>query len=113
VILDVFNLFNNNEVLEEDQDYTFEGDENFHLWADESNLDEFGNPKFNPSLPASPFYRQPRSGSRRARCRSGLSSLSEDAEVAKDAERRGAEAEAQAGAEQAQSGRWGRGRYGE
>ena len=58
VILDVFNLFNKNDVLEEDQDYTFEGDENFHLWADESNLDQFGNPKFNPSLPASPFYRQ-------------------------------------------------------
>ena len=58
VILDVFNLFNSNEILEQDQDYTYEGDENFHLWADDSNLDEFGNPSFNPSLPASPFYKQ-------------------------------------------------------
>jgi hypothetical protein len=59
VILDIFNLFNSNEILEQDQDYTYEGDENFHLWADESNLDEFGNPRFNSSLPASPFYKQP------------------------------------------------------
>jgi outer membrane receptor protein involved in Fe transport len=58
VILDIFNLFNSNEILERDQDYTYEGDENFHLWADESNLDEFGNPRFNSSLPASPFYKQ-------------------------------------------------------
>jgi outer membrane receptor protein involved in Fe transport len=57
VILDVFNLFNNNEQLEVDQDYTYEGDPNFHLWTEESNLDAYGNPQFNSSLPSSPFYK--------------------------------------------------------
>ena len=56
VILDVFNLFNNNEKLEADQDYTYEGQSNFELWQAPSNLDEFGNPKYNPNLPASPYY---------------------------------------------------------
>ena len=59
VILDVFNLFNNNEELEVDQDYTYEGDPNFHLWTVDSNLDAYGNPEFNSSLPSSPFYKTP------------------------------------------------------
>ena len=58
VILDVFNLFNNNDVLGRIRTIRSRAMTNFHLWADDSNLDEFGNPKFNPSLPASPFYRQ-------------------------------------------------------
>ena len=59
MILDVFNLFNSNEILEQDQDYIYEGmDELPRCGPTDSNLDEFGNPSFNPSLPASPFYKQ-------------------------------------------------------
>jgi hypothetical protein len=31
----------------------------YDQWTVDSNLDAFGNPKFNPSLPASPFYKTP------------------------------------------------------
>jgi hypothetical protein len=56
----VFNLFNLHEVLEVDQDYTYEGDDNFAgLWDADSNLDSFGNPRFNPNLPRSPFFGTP------------------------------------------------------
>jgi outer membrane receptor protein involved in Fe transport len=59
VIVDVFNLFNRNEVLEVDQDYTYEGQDTFDQWVVPSNLDQFGNPRFNPNLPVSPFYGTP------------------------------------------------------
>jgi outer membrane receptor protein involved in Fe transport len=60
VIVDAFNVFNRHEVLEVDQDYTFEGQDGFaDTWAAEGNLDSFGNPRFNGSLPASPFYKTP------------------------------------------------------
>ena len=63
VILDVFNLFNRNAVLERDSDYVYEGMDGIEAWQAESNLDAFGNPKFNPSLPASPHFNTPiRSG---------------------------------------------------
>ncbi len=58
VILDVFNLFNRNEELEVDQDYTYEGQDTFNQWVVDSNLDQFGNPQFNPDLPVSPYYGQ-------------------------------------------------------
>jgi outer membrane receptor protein involved in Fe transport len=59
IIFDVFNVFNRHETLEVDQDYTYEGADTFDQWVVESNLDEFGNPKFNPNLPASPYYKTP------------------------------------------------------
>jgi outer membrane receptor protein involved in Fe transport len=59
VILDVFNLFNNHETLEVDQDYIYEGMENFDPWTASSNLDAYGNPKYNSALPASGFYKTP------------------------------------------------------
>ena len=59
VILDVFNLFNNHEVLEVDQDYIYEGMDNFSPWAAAGNLDAFGNPRFNANLPTSPFFNTP------------------------------------------------------
>lgn len=59
VVLDVFNLFNRHGVLEVDQDYVYEGMDNILDWEDESNLDASGNPKYNPNLPGSPFYKTP------------------------------------------------------
>jgi outer membrane receptor protein involved in Fe transport len=60
LILDVFNLFNNHEAMEVDQDYAYEGMPGFsNTWGASSNLDEFGNPKYNSSLPASTFYGTP------------------------------------------------------
>ena len=59
VILDVFNLFNRNTTMERDSDYVYEGMDGIEAWQAESNLDAFGNPKFNPSLPASPYFNTP------------------------------------------------------
>jgi hypothetical protein len=59
VILDVFNLFNRNSVMERDQDYIYEGMNGIEAWEVPSNLDAFGNPKFNSGLPASPFFNTP------------------------------------------------------
>jgi hypothetical protein len=59
VILDAFNVFNRHEVLEVDQDYIYEAMDGIEAWTAPSNLDSFGNPQFNPSLPASPFYNTP------------------------------------------------------
>ena len=59
VILDVFNLFNQNGVLEVDSDYVYEGQSTFNQWVVPSNLDEFGNPMYNANLPRSPFYGSP------------------------------------------------------
>ena len=60
LILDVFNLFNNHELLEVDQDYAYEGMPGFsNTWGASSNLDEFGNPQFNSNLPSSTFYGTP------------------------------------------------------
>ena len=62
-IVDIFNVTDQKGVVEVDQDYLYEaaidlGPE-YEAWFDESNLDEFGNPVFNASLPASPFYKTP------------------------------------------------------
>jgi len=59
VVLDVFNLFNRHDVLEVDQDYVYEVMEGFEAWHDAPNLDAFGNPRFNASLPRSPYYATP------------------------------------------------------
>jgi len=59
VIVDAFNVLNRHEVLEVDQDYIYEGMDGIDPWEDASNLDSFGNPKFNASLPASPYYKTP------------------------------------------------------
>jgi hypothetical protein len=59
VVLDVFNVFNRNEVLENDQDYIYEGMTGFSAWEVSSNLDTFGNPRFNPNLARSPFFDTP------------------------------------------------------
>jgi len=58
-VLDVFNVFNRHATLEVDQDYVFEGMDGFDPWAADDNLDAYGNPKFNQSLPKSPFYKTP------------------------------------------------------
>jgi outer membrane receptor protein involved in Fe transport len=59
IIVDVFNLFNRHETLEVDQDYIYEGDPNIELWEADSNLDAYGNPKFNPNLPSSKYFSTP------------------------------------------------------
>lgn len=61
IIVDVFNVFDNDEALEVDQDYVYEGmdPDVFSQWTDPSNLDEFGNPKYNASLPHSEYYGTP------------------------------------------------------
>ena len=59
VILDVFNVFNRHQVLETDQDYVYEGMSGITAWEVASNLDAFGNPKFNANLPRSPFFNTP------------------------------------------------------
>ncbi|OFW30059.1 MAG: hypothetical protein A3H97_02190 [Acidobacteria bacterium RIFCSPLOWO2_02_FULL_65_29] len=59
LVLDVFNLFNRHEVLETDQDYIYEGMTGFGAWETASNLDAFGNPKFNSALAKSSFYGTP------------------------------------------------------
>jgi outer membrane receptor protein involved in Fe transport len=59
VIVDAFNVLNRHQVLEVDQDYIFEGMAGIDAWEDPANLDTFGNPKFNASLPASPYYKTP------------------------------------------------------
>ena len=59
IVLDVFNLFNNHGVLEVDQDYVYEGMDNILDWEAESNLDASGNPKYNPNIPGSTFYKTP------------------------------------------------------
>jgi outer membrane receptor protein involved in Fe transport len=59
VVVDVFNLFNSNKVMEVDQDYIYEGMDNFGPWEAASNLDAFGNPKFNANLSKSSFFNTP------------------------------------------------------
>jgi hypothetical protein len=59
IILDVFNLFNRHEELEADQDYVYEGMTGIEAWQAESNLDAFGNPRFNANLSRSPFFNTP------------------------------------------------------
>ena len=61
VILDVFNVTNNHEVLEVDNDYVYEGMDPDVLaqWEDESNLDSSGNPMYDASLPNSEYYGTP------------------------------------------------------
>lgn len=63
LIVDVFNVFDNDETLEVDQDWVYEamadlgGD--YTKWFDESNLDEYANPRFNASYPGSPYWGTP------------------------------------------------------
>jgi hypothetical protein len=59
LIVDVFNLFNRHGVMEVDNDYIYEGMDGFDAWAADSNLDAYGNPKYNPSLTPSGFYKTP------------------------------------------------------
>lgn len=59
IVVDAFNVFNRHETLEADQDYIYEGMDGIDAWESASNLDSFGNPKFNSNLPASPFYKTP------------------------------------------------------
>jgi outer membrane receptor protein involved in Fe transport len=61
LIVDAFNVTNQHTVLEVDPDYVYEGMDPAILaqWEDPSNLDASGNPVFNASLPASPFYGTP------------------------------------------------------
>lgn len=61
LIVDIFNVFDNDETLEVDQDYIYEAARDlggaYEGWFEDENLDSFGNPQFNPNLPASPFYK--------------------------------------------------------
>ena len=59
VVLDAFNLFNRHGILEVDQDYVYEGMDNILDWEADSNLDASGNPKYNPNIPGSTFYKTP------------------------------------------------------
>jgi len=56
---DVFNVFGRHGVMEVDQDYIYEGMPGFSAWEAPGNLDAYGNPKYNPSLPNSTFYKTP------------------------------------------------------
>jgi outer membrane receptor protein involved in Fe transport len=73
-VIDIFNALDNDEVLEVDQDYVFQGmegvsDQHARWFCDGSqagppcnganNLDDFGNPKFDANLPASPYFGTP------------------------------------------------------
>jgi hypothetical protein len=58
LVLDVLNLFNRHGVMEVDQDYVYEGMPG-DAGEDPGNLDAFGNPKYDPSLPNSPYYSTP------------------------------------------------------
>ena len=49
VVLDVFNLFNRHGTWKSIQDYVYEGHGQFQPVGGRSNLDAFGNPKFNPN----------------------------------------------------------------
>ena len=62
LILDVFNVTNEQAVLEVDQDYIYQALENepaYAAWFANSNLDFNGNPKFLANAPASPFFGTP------------------------------------------------------
>jgi len=61
LIVDVFNVFDNDEALEVDQDYIYEGmdPDVFAQWTDPANLDAFGNPKYDASLAHSEYYKTP------------------------------------------------------
>ena len=50
---------NRNTAMERDSDYVYEGMNGIEAWQADSNLDAFGNPKFNSSLPASPYFDTP------------------------------------------------------
>lgn len=60
VIVDVFNATDNHEVIFLDQAYIYRGMPGMKLWRAPGNLDEFGNPKFNPDLPSSSYFKTPR-----------------------------------------------------
>jgi hypothetical protein len=61
LVLDALNVTNNHQILEVDQDYIYQGMDPALIdqWEDPSNLDANGNPKFNPNLAHSPFYKAP------------------------------------------------------
>ena len=61
IVVDAFNVLNTHKILEVDQDYIYEGMDPavYDQWTVDSNLDAFGNPKFNASLPSSPYYKTP------------------------------------------------------
>jgi hypothetical protein len=59
VVIDAFNVFDRQGVLEVDTDYVYQGMPNFDEWQAESNLDSYGNPTFKPELTPSRYYRTP------------------------------------------------------
>jgi outer membrane receptor protein involved in Fe transport len=63
LILDVFNVTDENATLEVDQEYIYEGlagEAAYEEWFADENLDDFGNPQFRDDLPASPFFGTPK-----------------------------------------------------
>lgn len=63
LIVDIFNVTNESAVLEVDQDYVYQAMEElggaYANWFAASNLDSNGNPRFNSSYPASPYFGTP------------------------------------------------------
>lgn len=59
LIVDIFNALDNDETLEVDQDYIYEGMPGIEAWEADENLDFFGNPAYNAQLPHSPYYKTP------------------------------------------------------
>jgi hypothetical protein len=57
LIADLFNATNNHEVLTVDENYIIPGMPGIGLWRASSNLDEWGLPKYDASLPHSKYYR--------------------------------------------------------
>src|SRR5437867_510458 len=59
IVVDIFNATNRHEAVAVDQDYLYLGMPGFEQWAAPANLDPYGNPRFNPNLPASPYFKTP------------------------------------------------------
>jgi hypothetical protein len=59
MIADIFNATNNHQVLTVDQNYVYQQMPGFDQWSADANLDQYGNPRFNPNLASSAYYKTP------------------------------------------------------
>jgi hypothetical protein len=59
MIVDVFNATDAHRAVAVDQEYFYKGLPGYSAWLDPANRDENGLPKFNASLPKSPYFGKP------------------------------------------------------
>jgi hypothetical protein len=59
LVADVFNATNNHEAVELDEAYFYAGMPGFNRWTTPDNRDEWGYPRYDPSLPGSVYYKTP------------------------------------------------------